>query len=425
MSIVRLQNLALMYVCLWVTSPVLLPSTLGRLGAVFAMLVWAGLELMRPNSIFLRPTIPVLGVVVFIAYDIYFWLLLKDWVFASHIQLYIILIFIVVYESRRNEIASLKPIFWFVLLTIPIWIITTLRALDTYSHAVRVVVRSSAEALELLQQGVGGYSLVYGALLLVPMLVPMVLRGAAFDLRSAPAPIRLLPFYNRVLPAVLVGIITLLVLRSGFAIANVVLVIALIVSVLLTWFREWGIALGILGAVVLLVGGNILLGDLIAALQSLTQDTTYADRLRDVQLALEVGESTGTVQDRTERYWRSANSFLDNPVMGTIVESRGIGGHSAYLDALAQRGIVFGGLFVALMLYLPIRMLRQLPANISMTGGVLTMMIVFPTLNSMTAIFGVMLFVMYPAACAMTQEYAARFSVSTEHSTTGVALRTS
>lgn len=423
MSVVSLQNLALMYLCLWVTSPILLPSPLGRAGAVLALLLWALLELMRPNSIFLRPTMPVLGVLVFVGYDLYLWALLRDWAFASHIQLYIILIFIVIYESRRHDIASLKPVFWFVLLTLPIWLVTTLRALDAYSHAVRVVVRSSEEALELLQQGVGGYSLVYGSLLLIPMLLPMVLRATSFDLRSAPPLVRLMPLYSRVVPAVVIGMITVLVLRSGFAIANIVLLMAVSVCVLLAWFREWAIAIGIFGAAILLVAGDVLLGELISALQPFAAGTNYADRLRDLQLVLEVGESAGTVEDRTERYLRSLNSFLDNPLIGTLVESRGVGGHSAFLDAFAQRGIVFGSLFIGLMLYLPVRMLRTLPDNISMTGGVLAMMIVFPTLNSVTAIFGVMLFVMFPAACAMTREFAMHTSNADVHTIGGAALR--
>lgn len=417
MNILRLQNLALMYMCLWVTSPLLLPSALARVGALLAILMWAGLELFRPNSIFIRPTLPALGAALFIGYDLLLWFLLRDWALLGHIQLYIVLVFVLVYESRRTQVASLIPVFWFVLLTIPIWLFTTLRAFESMGiHVMRTVIRSSDAALELMQQGVGGYSLVYGALFLVPILLPMLLRNSLFDLRSAPSFIQIVPHYKRLIPAVILGMVVALIVRSGFSIANVLLVSTMLASILFLWLNRWAI-LGAMAAVItVLLFGEALLSFLISMLLPVTEGTNYINKLRDIQHSLEIGSSAGTVSDRTERYLRSLSSFLDNPLFGTLIESRGIGGHSEYLDHFAQRGILFGGLFMALMLYLPIKMLRRLPANLSLTGGMLTVMIVFPLLNSVTAIFGVMLFVVFPAACAMTHEFQSRNRVARQKS---------
>jgi hypothetical protein len=404
-SITALQNVALIVVCVWVTSPVLMPSVLARLVALVAVGAWVGLELWRPNSIFVRPTLPVVGAMVFIFYDLLLWYGLREWNLFSHIQMYVLLTLLVVYESRRRDPRSLEPVFWALMLTLPIWLFSTFRAFDTFgSHAARTVIRASDEALELMQQGVGGYSLIYSSLFLVPVLVSMTFRWRQFDTSGAPRLLRLVPVSRRLLPAVLLALVTAVILRAGFAIAVLLLAASLVVSVMLLKPGPWKLVIGPLLALLLVLVGHSYLREILDALIPLTEGTNFVNKLHDLRLSLDLGSSTGTVDDRTDRYLRSINSFLENPILGVLGDS-GVGNHSAYLDHFAQRGVVFGTLYMALMLYVPLQMLRRTPGMLGMTGGVLTIAVLLPFLNSVPMMVGVALFIMFPVACALTTSF--------------------
>ncbi|WP_173204192.1 hypothetical protein [Sphingopyxis sp. BSNA05] len=385
--------------------PPLTANPLARAVALLAIVSWGLLEIVRSNGIFLRPTWPVLGAGVFIVYDLVLWYALGEWELVSHIQMYILLTLLIIYESRRNDPKSLEPVFWTMMLTLPVWWISTLRGFETFGdHAARTVVRSSEEAMELMQQGVGGYSLIYSSLVLIPILILMTFRWRQFDMSSAPRFLRAFPRAFRLLPPIMLGLIAIVVLRAGFTIAVIVMVATSVVSLMYLRPRPWILLMAPLVALFLVILGQLFLQDIINLLIPMTDGTNFVHKLRDLQLSLDAGGSQGTVADRTERYFRSINSFLENPVFG-VLGDRGVGNHSAYLDYFAQRGLFFGMLYIGLLLYLPIRMLRQLPGMLSMTGGVLAVMILFPLLNSVTMAVGVVLFIMFPVACAMTREY--------------------
>lgn len=408
LNITTLQNIALAIVCLWIVSPPLILSPIARALALAAIGLWAVLELMRANGIFSRPTLPVLGALLFITYDLILWYALREWELVSHIQLYILLTLLIIYESRRNDPKSLAPVFWTMMLIMPVWWISTILAFDTFGeHAARTIVRSSEEATELMQQGVGGYSLIYSSLVLIPILVLMTLRWRQFDMSSAPRFLRAFPRALRVLPPIMLALVVVVVFRAGYTIAVIVMVATMAVSLMYLRPRPWILIMAPMTALFLIIVGQAFLRDIIQFLIPYSEGTSFVHKLRDIQMSLDVGGSTGTVADRTERYFRSINSFLQNPIFG-VLGDHGVGNHSAYLDNFAQRGGFFGLLYMALMLYLPIRMLRRLPDMLSMTGGVLTVMVLFPALNSVTMAIGVVLFIMFPVACSMTREFEAR-----------------
>ncbi|MDT0684536.1 hypothetical protein RM543_17835 [Roseicyclus sp. F158] len=397
-SITSLQNIALIFLCLWITSPILTPNDLARLAALAALGAWVGLELSRPNGIFWRPTLPVFGALLFIFYDLVLWYGLREWGLLSHIQMYILLTLLIVYESRRHDPRSLAPVFWAMMVTLPIWFFATFRAFDTFgSHAARTVVRSSEEAVELMQQGVGGYSLIYSGLILVPIMISMTMQRRKFDMSSAPRPLRLLPVITLVL-------IVAVVLNAGFSIAILLLMATLMISLAYLKPRPWKLVVAPPLAVVLILVAPIFLIHIVDFLMPFAEGTNFALKLRDIRLSLELGGSIGTVNDRTERYLRSINSFLENPLLG-VMGDRGVGKHSEYLDHFAQRGVLFGALYMALLLYVPLRMLRRTPGMLGMTGGVLTIIILLPFLNSLTMTVGVALFIMFPAACGLTMGF--------------------
>lgn len=121
---------------------------------------------------------PALFAIFYIIYTMVFELLASGVPgVIRNIQLYIVLFFVLVGESRRKRIASLNNVFWVIIGLYAVWIPVNLRFLIAdNARAMRVVVRSSAEAMELMSQGVGGYALVYGVVLLLPVLVTLTIK---------------------------------------------------------------------------------------------------------------------------------------------------------------------------------------------------------------------------------------------------------
>ena len=126
-SVTGVQNLCLIYVCLWTTAPPLAYPDWARLLSVLAMLIGAGTDAARRGGIFRRPTLPVLLAMAYIVYTgaVEF---LYDGAggVTRNLQLFIMLMFLIVHESRRNDLDSLRPVFWAVLLTLPIWQVITI-----------------------------------------------------------------------------------------------------------------------------------------------------------------------------------------------------------------------------------------------------------------------------------------------------------
>ena len=83
-----------------------------------------------------------------------------------------------------------------------------------------------AEAL--VQQGVGGYALVYGAILLLPSLLILLLNSFRLNRATLPKPMQAIPALAKGLLLLNLGVSVFLVLVAGFSIA--VIATAVIVS---------------------------------------------------------------------------------------------------------------------------------------------------------------------------------------------------
>lgn len=408
LNIRTLQNLALMVVCAWIISPPLLINDEARLAALAAMLLWGGLELFRRNNIFLRPTLPVLGAVALILHEFLIWYAFREQSIFASTQFFIFLLFVLVYESRRESIRSLESVFWFVLLLSPIWLFTTWQAFETFgAHAARHVVRSSEIAFELMEQGVGGYSLIYSVIVLVPITLAMVLRPRSFDFSRAPLRLRDFPLLLRGMLAAVLFLVLLVIVKGGYALAVLIAFLVLFLIVLSVYVRRGAIWLSFIAGVAVMLALEWFLDDMIQILLPLSDGMDYQRKLLDIQEWRAVGESMGSVSDRMERYLRSLGLFFDNPFIGALAHGP-TGNHSAFLDNLAKRGFLFGGIYIALVFYLPMRMLRLLPENRGLVVAVLVVVGLFPLVNTMPMAYGVMLFIMFPVACGLTWEYGRR-----------------
>lgn len=401
------QNVAVAYVCLWATSPMLAFGTGYRVAAVAAVGMWAVLEMFRPGGIFSRPTLPVVLVGFFVFYTATTEALLgADQNFTWHIQPWIMLFFLVFYESRRHDVRSMSPIFWFLLVTLPIWYFTTYVGFDEYgTHAARLQTRSSDFSRELSSEGVGGYPLVYGAVVVLPVFALLLLNYRRFLPLEEPGWLRTASRIPLLVPALIGANLVLamaLVVRAGFSIAIILMIFSLALSLV---FKRRSPMMLIMIPLFMMMAWLLFQVALVPLLQlivPLTDGTPYYRKVLDVIDTLESEQGQGTLNARIELYMRSLTLFLQNPIFGVISE-RDVGKHSAYLDTFARYGVLVGSVFVYLLTYLPVRMMRGMRDNFGLAFSVLAIMVLLPLVNDVFASLGVMLFIMVPVACDLVE----------------------
>lgn len=386
-----LRRAALAYLIVWVLSPPLAYGTGWRVLAVLAMLLWLALETWATRSVLLRPGWPVLVSLVFVLYTAFIeWLVPDSSTINRQFSIWIMLFFLLVGESfSRGRDGDARFCFWLVLLILPVWSLSTLGGLQTLgAHTARAVVKSTVEARELTEQGVGGYGLVYTVVLCLPFFAGLFFhRGRVLG--------GIVAQWKRIVVRFLILgnflISTLLVLKAGYSIA-VLLSVFSVASVLLIRSRRplpFVISACFVGLLVLLAGLSI--GPALGALQDAVVGTEYSAKVRDIRASLEGGESTGTVEGRTERYSRSWGKFIENPLLGTL-KFDDVGKHSAILDRFAQYGLVVGLLFLMLLIYVPLRALRAPHVPIGLALGFLVVAIGFPMLNNVFMSWGLVLY---------------------------------
>lgn len=391
-SINSLQNIAIVYVALWVTVPALAYSTIARVLAVLAVAGWLFLELLKPTNLFLRPSIPTILATVFILYiGVLDYLQLGLGGLIQNFQLFIALFFLYVIESRRHNEESFRPILWWILLTLLITYIKTIYTLwFVNGHAMRLAVRSNDVAVEVAQSGVGGYGLAYSTVIMVPILY-MLFRSRkelGFKLWQ-----NFLVFSNLVLAITLV-------LSSGFSIAVITMLATLGSLIILAKVTATRVLFALFLAAILSIGFKPILSTSLTALQPFTQGTNYFIKIRDVLETLEQGEAQGTANDRVERWQRSAELFIENPVLG-VWSNRDIGKHSEILDTLAKLGAFFGLLFIYLIFYLPFRYMGKHPKLDGAALSIVVCMFAVTFMNNLVGAQGLMLFLFFPLAASL------------------------
>jgi hypothetical protein len=397
-----IQNLAIAYIALWAISPPLFINDVARLLVLVATAAWLFVELLRKSSIVYRPTGPVILAVAFIAYSGILNILMSGPSgLLSELQIWIMLFFLIIYQGRRNDLQSLAPVFWFVLAILPAWSFITVKTILTENpHAARVVVRSSLEAEALLQQGVGGYGLVYGVILLLPCLLILLLNGFTPKRAHLPKPLQTVPSVARGLLLLNLGLSVVLVLTAAYSIATITMFIVIALTISLNRYSAFRLAATVFALLVFFVLAVPLLEWLLTSILPFAEGTNYAMKINDVLRSLQIGDAVGTAEGRVERYARSIRLFIENPLVGTLVVDD-VGKHSEILDTYAQWGVILGSILVYLISFLPLRVLR---ADKTRFGAGLAMLVAVAMvfgLNNGFAAAGLMLYIMFPVGSHM------------------------
>ena len=398
----RFQNWAIAYIAIWAISPPLFASDTARALVLIATGAWFFLELSRSKGIVLRPTRPVILAFVFMAYTGVLEVVLNGPNgLLSHIQIWIMLLFLVIFQSRRTNLQSLTPIFWLVLSILPLWMFITIKTvLFENPHAARLIVRSSAEADTLVQQGVGGYALVYGAILLLPSLSVLLLNSFSLKNVILPRPLQSIPAIAQGLLLVNLALSVFLVLSAGFSIAVIAMIAIFILTIFLNRYSAQRAFITLFALVVAFVLGESLLEWVLTAMLPFAEGTNFAIKINDVLRSMQVGDAVGSAGDRLERYARSFRLFIENPIVGTLVVDD-IGKHSEVVDTYARWGAFIGTIFLYLTIFLPLRVLQAGKIRFGVGLAMLMAVVFVLGLNSGFAVAGLMLFLMFPVVSHM------------------------
>ena len=397
---VLLRRAALAYLIVWVLSPPLAYGTTWRVLAVMAMLLWMALDTLAPRSVLRRPNWPVLGTVLFVIYTAFIeWLVPDSSAINRQFPIWIMLFFLLVGEShRRGRSDEAQFCFWLILLVLPVWSITTLWGINTIAGDVsRTISRSSEEARDLSAQGIGGYGYIYTLVLCLPFLAQLAFRSSR---ASGGSHVRWKSRLQRILIWGNLALVSLLILRAGYAIALILSAFAILSVLMIRSRRSLPLAMSICLVGLLVLTASVAIQPVLGALESMSAGNEYSAKVRDIRSSLQDDQSTGTVQDRTERYVRSLKLFAENPVLGTLTFDD-VGKHSAVLDRFAQYGLGFGLLFLALLIHVPLRAARSSQVPIGLVLAFLIVAFGLPISNNVFMSWGLVLYVFSSGALAV------------------------
>jgi hypothetical protein len=316
------------------------------------------------------------------------------------LHLYIMLFFLLVYQSQRNSVENLNIVVWSVLALSAVWMTWTYFFLSTVdARAMRMLVRSTEETAEFIEMGIGGYGMAYAAVLLLPVLTILSLKPRLIQLLDPPKILLSIPYLPQMIVWYTATMCVLLILSSQFTTALLAAVFSVITLVALWQVSIPRIALLILIAVSFFAFGETLILAILKALTPLAEGTNYALKLHDIISTIEFDAASGSAEERTDRYYRSIELFLEYPLTGVLYYSD-LGKHSTILDAFARWGVLFGGILTYLVFFLPISALRSgnlVPGGAGAALGTIVAIFFVLVFNKHFAAAGIVIFIVYPA----------------------------
>lgn len=336
-----IQKIAVLYLVVWTISPPLQIGTVYRLLALGCAGVWFVIWFIRENPVVLGKDqvgaifflIFVLGVVFFEKSS--FSTILKQ---IAMIMLVICFLMNHFYKDRWDELSGLIPV---ILILLIIWNGNTINALIEDPTIARQLVRDDETTHTYLQQGVGGYSLVYPQVCVCPVIFAWIIKS----------------FNNSKLlftvgASWLVSYIWLISI-AGYSIA----IFASVAGAILLFFYR-----GKSAVAAFLVAATIFIGIMAAImyvdsfrnwLLEFFDGTAVAKKINDLVSTSETGETGESIQVRIDAYLRSIINIIKYPIIGTLWKDSG-GGHSAFLDIFSKYGLFGAYIFSRIVYTVPI-----------------------------------------------------------------------
>lgn len=257
-----------------------------------------------------------------------------------------IICFFLLNENQRKNI---KWLLYLILLAFLLTAITSYFGLRDNPFAVRFLATVSdakdINAVSLHMKNIGGYATVYSIVLIFPMIICMYKQ-------------KKINFLFMMLITIIIG---LYILSTQYATALLMFILSL---TLFAFPKNISRKKVIILCILIVVSLVILKPLLIILLKFFSENVksyTLSERLIYLSQTLNGVENTSDVGNRSDVLMVSLNSFIENPLFGSMLSENLTGGHSFILDNLARYGLFgIGSLFlmyrqVIKKLYLPFR----------------------------------------------------------------------
>ena len=260
---------------------------------------------------------------------------------------------IVFADQYRLKIGKLVKIILFALVISSLYI--TVSAVIKEPDALRMGMSEDFYGELEIFYGLPDYSVIYSLTLIVPWLLYKSSQSAE---------------KNKIYYVVLLVSVIIIIAVSQFATALLAAIVCIVIYFTIYLSKKNPIAtlFVVLLCFVIVIGTS----SLSAWLNNLskTVEGSWAEKLKEISLYLEDGESTGDLGTRSEYYTMSLEQFFKSPLLGTITtDVDEIGGHSTFLDILGLCGL-FGAIPCIVMIWAYFARLRKFKKELSYRAAV-------------------------------------------------------
>lgn len=336
--LVRIQQVSVLYLCVWTISPFMEIDLIWRIGALMAFGLWMicavsrGLHFEKIHMLALA--FLALIVVVNIVENNGFSKILRP------IQYYMLVLFFIVghfYKDKWKELYFIVPII--LLLLIYFNFKSAFTVMEDATIARRLV-RNDEDMYIYLRQGIGGYSLIYPQVVTFPVLVMWLFKS-----------------YRQKKLFFLIGIVwlvsyVLFVINANYSIAITGSVISLII---LLFYKGHSVGLAFAVSAGLFIALMLMILNWEGFRNMLLEffdGTAVAKKINDLVATSESGAAEGSINDRVITYQATFNTIFRFPVIGGLWWESG-GGHSALGEAFAKYGLFGGYVYCKIMYSVP------------------------------------------------------------------------
>lgn len=271
----------------------------------------------------------------FIIWKIYMYFVGMDtliaWIYSIVTDFAVVLCGAYVANERKKSAAVF---FWAILIFMVLTAITSIIFLIDDPLAARylatVADTDDEKFIEYTWKNIGGYNFTYLFVLFYPIIILATKK-------------------KRLNPWIAAALTVLLIVYIFYSEYTTALLLFLITSVF--WFfrrdlRAWHIVLLFVIALISLIFFEEIFGSLLKWLADVIDSKEISSRLRALSGGIEGIE--GFEDNRWALYMTSLNTFLDSPLLGSVISGGSNGGHSFILDFLASYGLVGAAILFAI-----------------------------------------------------------------------------
>ena len=340
LSLAFIQKICVLYLVVWMISPPMEIDLIYRVVALGCSALWFVIMIIREGSLTLSANdiaaIVFMFAVMAIAY-------IEFGSLSAVIRLiaYYILVMCYIMNRRYSDSSDeLNGVVQIVIILCTVYNFITVKALIDDPTIARLLVRDTPEMYSYLRRGVGGYSLIYPQVCVIPA-------GVAWTVNSLKH-----NKFDFILGCVWLVSFVLFAMNAGYSLA----LFASAVGVLLLLFYKGSSGMAAFVIAVAVFAGAMLSILYIDSLRNflLTQfdGTAVAKKINDLVASSETGAAEGSIGDRIKTYIASVELLFKYPVIGSLWRESG-GGHSSFFDTLAKYGIAGGVVFTKIMYAVP------------------------------------------------------------------------